>query len=123
MHGPAVLASILPALSCALAHPLRQRDTSDFTITSLNATFPYPYPPYGLDAVDSSVNVGLTYPGADSSLSSTTCSVGWPSGTNPGPTDWTACADAALQFRLPTDGWTSTTNFRVEFWQPSTSDA
>ncbi|KAK6069385.1 hypothetical protein SCUP234_10697 [Seiridium cupressi] len=124
MHGQTIFASLLPVLPLTLAHPLQPRDTSEFTITSLSATFPYPYPPYGLDSVDSFVGVAVTYPDAsstDGATLSTTCRVDWPAGTNPGPTAWAECADPALQFRLPTDGWTGTTNFNVELFQTTTS--
>ncbi|KAI2462820.1 hypothetical protein F4781DRAFT_172355 [Annulohypoxylon bovei var. microspora] len=124
MHSQTIITSLLPLLSLSLALPLEPRDTPEFTLTSLSATFPDPGV-YGVDAVDSFVNVALTYPDASSTSGATldtTCSVNWAYGTNPGPTAWTPCADTAVQFRLPTDGWTSTTNFRVEFWEQLTSD-
>ncbi|KAI1441121.1 hypothetical protein F5Y02DRAFT_422314 [Annulohypoxylon stygium] len=119
MHGQTVITSLLPLLSLSLAAPLQTRDYPDFVLTSLNAIFPYSGV-YGDENVDSFVNVGLTYPDPSSTTGatlSTTCSVNWPSGTAPAPTSWTACANSTVQFRLPTDGWTSTTNFRVEFWE------
>ncbi|KAI1458210.1 hypothetical protein F4805DRAFT_150772 [Annulohypoxylon moriforme] len=117
MYGQAIITSILPLLSLSLALPVEQRDTTEFTLTSLDATFPESGV-YGDENVDSFVNVGLTY----GATLNTTCRVSWPAGTSPGPTAWTACADKDIQFRLPTDGWTSTTNFRVEFWEQLTPD-
>lgn len=125
MHTSVLLTALTTVIPLALAHPLKGRDAQSLTITSLGATFPYPYPPYGLDAVDSHVSVGLSYPdasSADGAALSTTCRVDWPSGTSPGPTEWTACTDTTVQFRLPADGWTSTTNFRVEFWETLTPE-
>ncbi|OTA60670.1 hypothetical protein K449DRAFT_74233 [Hypoxylon sp. EC38] len=124
MHRPTLLPSLLPLLSLAIALPLETRDTPVFNITSLSATFPYPGV-YGVNSVNSFVDVALSY--SDISYTNeetlnTTCRVDWPAGTNPGPTAWTPCADAALQFRLPADGWKSTTNFRVEFWEELTPD-
>ncbi|KAI8623493.1 hypothetical protein F5Y19DRAFT_458329 [Xylariaceae sp. FL1651] len=125
MYASATLSTLLPLLSFSLALPLEARDAPALTITDLRATFPYPYGPYGDNSVNSFVNIVLSYPDTSSTAGttlSTTCSVNWPAGTNPGPTAWTACADLALQFRLPADGWTSTTNFRVELWQTLTSE-
>ncbi|KAI1104091.1 hypothetical protein F4804DRAFT_206239 [Jackrogersella minutella] len=122
MYSSIILTSLLPLLSHAL--PVSPRDAPEFAISSLSATFPYPGV-YGVDSVNSFVNVALTYPDASStngSTLSTSCRVDWPAGTNPGPTAWTPCTDAAVQFRLPADGWTSDTNFRVEFWEQLTSD-
>ncbi|KAK6948490.1 hypothetical protein Daesc_010257 [Daldinia eschscholtzii] len=124
MYKQILLTSTLSLLSPALAFPLERRDTPKFTITSLSATFPYPGV-YGVDSVDSFVNVAVTYPDPSSTSGATlntTCRVDWPAGTNPGPTEWTPCADSALQFRLPTDGWSSTTNFRVELFEELASD-
>ncbi|KAI1410076.1 hypothetical protein F5Y13DRAFT_168293 [Hypoxylon sp. FL1857] len=122
MYKPSVLISFLPILSSALALPLDARDAPVFNITSLSATFPY-HGVYGVDSVNSFVDVALSYPDASSAskpILTTTCRVNWPAGTNPGPTAWTPCANAALQFRLPADGWNSTTNFRAEFWEELT---
>ncbi|KAI0138637.1 hypothetical protein F4776DRAFT_619303 [Hypoxylon sp. NC0597] len=124
MYRSTILPSLLPLLSLALALPLEPRDTPVFNITSLSATFPYPGV-YGVDSVNSFVNVALSYPdisSANEETISTACRVDWPAGTNPGPTAWTPCTDAALQFRLPADGWTGTTSFRVEFWEELTPD-
>ncbi|KAI1747011.1 hypothetical protein F4782DRAFT_522749 [Xylaria castorea] len=121
MHAPAVVWSFIPL---ALALPLESRDAPEFIITDLRATFPYPYPPYGLPSVNSLVDISVTYPDPASSIGNalnTTCSVGWPAGTDPAPTEWTPCASPSLQFRLPANGWTSTTNFTVEFWETLTS--
>ncbi|KAI0835634.1 hypothetical protein F5Y06DRAFT_275916 [Hypoxylon sp. FL0890] len=118
MYRLAILTSVLPLLSPTLALPLEPRDAPVFNITSLSATFPYPGV-YGKPTVDSFVDVAISYPDLSSTnepIINTTCSVNWPAGTDPGPTAWTTCANAALQFRLPEDGWTGTTNFRVEFW-------
>ncbi|KAI4860356.1 hypothetical protein F4820DRAFT_110294 [Hypoxylon rubiginosum] len=124
MHSLTIPTTLLPLLSLALALPLEPRDTPEFTITSLGATLPYPGV-YGLPAVDSHVSIAVTYPDPSSTSGSTlntTCRVDWPSGTNPGPTDWTPCGDPTLQFRLPADGWTSDTNFQVELWETMTSN-
>ncbi|KAI1499409.1 hypothetical protein F5X99DRAFT_389859 [Biscogniauxia marginata] len=124
MHSPIILTSLFSLFSLALALPLEPRDAPEFNITSLSATFPYPGV-YGVDSVNSFVNIALTYPDASSTNGatlSTTCRVDWPAGTNPGPTAWTPCANTALQFRLPADGWTGTTNFRVEVWETLTAD-
>ncbi|KAI1660149.1 hypothetical protein F4813DRAFT_351125 [Daldinia decipiens] len=124
MYKQTILTSVLSLLSPALALPLEPRDTPEFTITSLGATFPYPGV-YGVDSVNSFVNVAVTYPDASSTSDATlntTCRVDWPAGTNPGPTEWTACANPALQFRLPADGWTATTNFRVELFEELASN-
>ncbi|OTB09231.1 hypothetical protein M426DRAFT_316520 [Hypoxylon sp. CI-4A] len=117
MYTSTILASLLSLTSLALARPVETRDEAQFTITSLGATFPYPGV-YGVDAVDSYVNVGLSYPdaSANGSILSTTCEVAWPKGTTPGPTEWTPCANTAVQFRLPADGWIGNTNFKAEFW-------
>lgn len=125
MHTSTALISLLPILSLALAHPLRPRDGPEFNITSLSATFPYPQSPFGVDSVDSFVNIAVTYTdvsSTDAAPLSTTCRVDWAAGNAPGPTAWTPCADPTLQFRLPADGWTSTTNFRVELWEELTPE-
>lgn len=113
--------SVLPL---ALALPLESRDVAaQFTITDLQATFPYPEGPYGDPEVDSFVNIHVTYPdpASDSGATlSTPCSVSWPRGTDPGPTDWSVCDDPSVQFRLPSDGWVRTTNFTAEIWQTLT---
>ncbi|KAI1403218.1 hypothetical protein F4819DRAFT_236757 [Hypoxylon fuscum] len=124
MHTSTILTSLLPLSSLALALPLESRDAPEFTLTSLSATFPYPGV-YGVDEVDSFVDISLTYPdssSANGATLTTTCGVNWPKGTTPGPTAWTPCANTALQFRLPADGWTSNTNFRVEVWETLTAD-
>ncbi|KAI1764176.1 hypothetical protein GGR53DRAFT_330257 [Hypoxylon sp. FL1150] len=116
--------TILPLLSLALALPLEPRDDPKFTINSLSATFPYPGV-YGKPTVNSFVNIAVAYPDPSSTSGATlntTCSVSWPEGTAPGPTAWTPCGDSALQLRLPTEGWTSTTNFEVELWETTTTD-
>ncbi|KAH6646226.1 hypothetical protein BKA67DRAFT_96879 [Truncatella angustata] len=125
MHSSGILTSVLAVVPLALSHPLNTRDAQDFTITSLSATFPYPYPPYGLDSVDSFVSIAVSYPDVSSTSGgtlSTTCRVDWPAGTSPGSTNWTTCGDGALQFRLPADGWTSTTNFGVELFETVSAD-
>ncbi|KAI1468601.1 uncharacterized protein F4812DRAFT_423786 [Daldinia caldariorum] len=124
MYKQTILTSVLSLLSPALALPLEPRDTPEFKITSLGATFPYPGV-YGVDSVNSFVNIAVTYPDPSSTSGATldtTCRVDWPAGTNPGPTEWTPCANPALQFRLPADGWTSYTNFRVELFEELASD-
>lgn len=119
MYSPTILTSPLTLLSFALAASHKLFDGPEFTITTLSATFPSTGPD-GLDPVNSFVDIALTYPDNDAVLS-TTCRVDWPAGTQPGPTAWTPCANRALQFRFPADGWTSTTNFRVEVWETLTS--
>ncbi|KAI0466928.1 hypothetical protein F4859DRAFT_526201 [Xylaria cf. heliscus] len=121
MHTPIIVWSFIPITFAAALH---SRDAPEFTITDLGATFPYPFPPYGLPSVNSFVEISVTYPDPTSSVGTTlntTCSVGWPEGTDPGPTEWTLCASPSLQFRLSPDGWTSTTNFTVELWETLTS--
>lgn len=111
------------ALPLASAHPVEPRDAPQFVITDLGATFPYPNSPYGVPSVDSVLTISVTYPDPSSpteSTLSTTCSLNWPKGTDPAPTAWTPCVDPALQLRLPTDGWTRTTNFTVELWETLT---
>ncbi|KAJ8115614.1 hypothetical protein ONZ43_g4629 [Nemania bipapillata] len=112
------------ALPAAFTHPLKSRDAPEFVITDLGATFPYPQGPYGVPSVNSNLVISVTYPDPSSTTGatlSTTCSLNWPKGTDPAPTEWTPCADPALQFRLPADGWTSTTNFTVELWETLTA--
>ncbi|EMR72649.1 hypothetical protein UCREL1_295 [Eutypa lata UCREL1] len=124
MHGPAFVTSLLPLFSLALATPFKRQDFFEFNITSLSATFPYPGP-YGVDSVDSFVRIAVTWPESTSTESgtvSTTCEVDWDAGVTPGPTDWTPCANTTLQFRLPADGWTSTTNFRVQLYESLTPE-
>lgn len=120
MYAHTLAWSLLPL---ALALPLESRDeAAQFVITALGARFPYPGV-YGVDAVDSFVNIQVTYPdpASDSGATlSTSCSVNWPKGTDPGPTDWSVCADPSVQFRLPSDGWTRDTNFNAEIWQTLT---
>lgn len=119
--------SLLPlalALPLASAHPVERQQGSQFVITNLGATFPYPNSPYGVPAIDSFVTISVNYPDPSSPTESTldtTCTLRWPRGTDPGPTAWTPCADPALQFRLPVNGWTSTTNFAVELWETLTT--
>ena len=124
MHGPAFATSLLPLFSLALATPFKRQDFFEFNITSLSATFPYPGP-YGVDSVDSFVRIAVTWPesmSTESGTVSTTCEVDWEAGVTPGPTDWTPCANTTLQFRLPADGWTSTTNFRVQLYESLTPE-
>ncbi|KAI0403088.1 hypothetical protein F4802DRAFT_323743 [Xylaria palmicola] len=112
------------SLPLAYALPLEPRDAPEFTITGLSATFPYPSSPYGDPTVDSHLDISVTYPDPASSTGatlSTTCSLNWPEGTDPAPTAWTPCADPSLQFRLPAEGWTSTTKFTVELWEELTA--
>lgn len=126
MYTLSILKSLLPLLPLTLALPLESRDTTpQFNITSLGATFPYPGV-YGVDSVNSYVNIAVSYPDSsstnESAVLSTSCRVDWPAGTTPGPTSWAPCTDTALQFRLPAEGWTSYTNFRVELWEQLKSD-
>lgn len=124
MFKLAIPTTLLPLLSLALALPLEPRDAPEFTITSLSATFPYPGV-YGKPTVYSFVDLKVTYPdpsSASGATLNTTCRVDWAEGTNPGPTSWTPCADEALQLRLPTEGWNSTTKFEVELWETMTSN-
>ncbi|KAI1339093.1 hypothetical protein F5Y15DRAFT_384773 [Xylariaceae sp. FL0016] len=119
MHTSIALIGILPSLSFGLALPLQARDTSEFNITGLSATFPYPGFD-GVDEVDSYVSISVSYPApasTDGAALSTTCRVDWAKGTDPGPTEWTPCVDTSMQFRLPADGWTNDENFRVELWE------
>ncbi|KAI1160049.1 hypothetical protein F5B18DRAFT_634295 [Nemania serpens] len=126
MHTASAMRSLFPlafALPLASAHPVEPRDAPQFVITDLGATFPYPNSPYGVPSVDSVLTISVTYPDPSSpteSTLSTTCSLNWPKGTDPAPTAWTPCVDPALQLRLPTDGWTRTTNFTVELWETLT---
>ncbi|KAI2629553.1 hypothetical protein GGR54DRAFT_585591 [Hypoxylon sp. NC1633] len=118
------ITSLLTLLPLGLALPLEPRDAPEFNITGLSATFPYPGV-YGDTSVNSYVNIALAYPDAssiDGSTLTTTCRVDWPAGTNPGPTVWTPCADPSMQFRLPAEGWSSNTNFRVEVWETLTPE-
>ncbi|KAI0183258.1 hypothetical protein EV127DRAFT_447654 [Xylaria flabelliformis] len=111
---------VWPFVPLTFAFPLEPRGAPEFVITNLGATFPYPIPPYGLPSVNSFIDISVTYPDPTSSTGNnlnTTCSAVWPEGTDPAPVDWTACASSSLQFRLPADGWTSTTNFTVELWE------
>ncbi|KAI0101925.1 hypothetical protein GGR51DRAFT_528955 [Nemania sp. FL0031] len=113
------------SLPLAFAHPLKSRDGPEFVITDLRATFPYKSGPYGDPSVNSVLTISVTYPDPSSTTGatlSTTCSLNWPEGTDPAPTEWTACADPTLQFRLPSDGFTSTTRFTVELWETLTAD-
>ncbi|KAI1118099.1 hypothetical protein F5Y14DRAFT_401059 [Nemania sp. NC0429] len=126
MHNAATMRSLFSlalALPLASALPVEPRDAPQFVITDLKATFPYPDGPYGVPAVDSFVNMAVTYPDPSSPTTATTttsCRLAWPRGIDPGPTAWTPCADPALQVRLPADGWTRTTNFTVELWETLT---
>ncbi|KAI0179590.1 hypothetical protein GGR52DRAFT_570470 [Hypoxylon sp. FL1284] len=124
MHSLAIPTTLLPLLSLALGRPLEPRDTAEFTITSLSGTFPSP-PPYGVPSVNSSVSIAVTYPDPSSATGATldtSCKVGWPAGTTPGPTAWTPCDDSTLQFRMTADGWTSYANFEVELWETMTAE-
>lgn len=97
MHTSTILTSLLPLSSLALALPLESRDAPEFTLTSLSATFPYPGV-YGVDEVDSFVDISLTYPdssSANGATLTTTCGVNWPKGTTPGPT---AVSNATCHF-------------------------
>ncbi len=122
MHTPTLLASGLSLLSLAIALPLESRATYEFDITALSASLPVDGV-YGTGPRDSPISITVTYPDAsssDDSTLSTTCNYVWPSGTSPGPTDWTPCDNADLQWRLPANGWTSRTNYRVEVYQTLT---
>ncbi|KAI0878533.1 hypothetical protein GGS24DRAFT_443242 [Hypoxylon argillaceum] len=127
MHASSTMRSFIPValtLPLAFAYPLESRDTPQFVITDLGATFPYPNSPYGDPSVNSNLVISVTYPDSSSTTGATlntTCSLNWPEGTDPAPTEWAPCADPLLQLRLPADGWTSTTNFTVELWETLTA--
>ncbi|KAI0481071.1 hypothetical protein GGR56DRAFT_303715 [Xylariaceae sp. FL0804] len=124
MHQFTALTSLLALAPVGFAAPFAPVlvQTSDFNITALSATLPEDGP-YGSGPIASSMSITLSYPSSsDAAISTTTCSTSWASGDSPGPTDWSDCADASLSWRLPTDGWTSQTNFRVEVFQTLSSD-
>ncbi|KAI0383664.1 hypothetical protein F5Y04DRAFT_269928 [Hypomontagnella monticulosa] len=121
MHSQNILTRLLPLFSLGLALPLEARDATDFNITSLSATFPYPGV-YGVDSVNSFVEIALSYPdpaSSDASLT-TTCRVDWPAGTPPAATAWAACADPDVVFRIAS--LTSTNNFSVGVFQQRSVD-
>ncbi|KAI1359935.1 hypothetical protein F5Y08DRAFT_318346 [Xylaria arbuscula] len=122
MHA---ITSLIPLLPLALALPHHSRQvTNEFDLTELHGTFPTSGV-YGTGPIDSSLSVTVTYPDPSSTTGarlSTTCSYAWPASIGPGPTDWTTCTDASVQWRLPADSWTSYGNYRVEVYQTLTSD-
>ncbi|CAJ2513296.1 Uu.00g014150.m01.CDS01 [Anthostomella pinea] len=119
MYTPTTLTSLFTLIPLALALPLEQRDTQVFNITLLSATVPEGGP-YGSGPIDSHISVSLAYEDATGAAQSTTCSYDWPASIAPGPTDWTACADDTMTWRLPADGWTSTADYLVEFYKQTT---
>jgi hypothetical protein len=123
MHAFNKLTPLLPLFHFALALPHEKRTSHEFDITSLSGKFPSTGP-YGTGPIDSSLSITITYPNPSVSGSnlSTTCSYAWPASVNPGPTDWTVCADPSVQWRLPADGWTSSRNYRVEIYQTLSTD-
>ncbi|KAI1264920.1 hypothetical protein F5Y18DRAFT_71007 [Xylariaceae sp. FL1019] len=118
--------TLIPSLlGLALAKPISRQSSPTFTITDLSATYPYPFPPYGLDEVDSHLTISVTYPTVSdpTATTSTTCTISWPKGTPPAPSStWTPCSDPTLEFRLPVSGWSSDTHFTVEFWETTSSE-
>ncbi|KAI0903225.1 hypothetical protein F4823DRAFT_308242 [Ustulina deusta] len=118
------LTPILSLLPLALSIPHGRQVIHEFDLTELHGSFPTPGV-YGTGAIASSLSITVTYPDSSSTSGAnltTTCSYAWSASTGPGPTDWTACGDASVQWRLPTDGWSSDGNFRVELYQTLTAD-
>lgn len=127
MRASASSLALLPLAGFVLAHPatrsslaLRQT-TPEFEITALSENLPVG-PPYGTGDIATTLALTVSYPdpaGTDATLS-TTCSYTWPVGVLSG-TDWTPCADPALQWRLPAANYTSGTNFLVELFETVTA--
>ncbi|KAI0123925.1 hypothetical protein BJ170DRAFT_637589 [Xylariales sp. AK1849] len=113
MHTSTLLSTMLTLASSVLAQQ------PQFEITALTSSLPVG-PPYGTGNIDFSIRITVTYPEPTfltNETLSTTCSHIWPAGTSPGPTDWAACQDALVQWRLPSDGWTNDANYKVEFFE------
>lgn len=127
MRASALKLAIVALAGSTVAHPtttssigLRQTD-AQFEITSLSEDLPVG-PPYGTGDIATTLTLTISYPdphGAGGILS-TTCSYTWPVGVLNG-TDWTNCADPALQWRLPVADYTSGTNFLVELFESLTT--
>ncbi|TGJ88467.1 hypothetical protein E0Z10_g331 [Xylaria hypoxylon] len=124
MRAISTITPIVSLLPLALSIPHGRQVLHEFDITELQGTFPT-NGVYGTGPIDSSLSITVTYPDPSSTGGAnltTTCSYAWPASPGPGPTDWTVCQDPSVQWRLPTNGWTSYTNYRVELYQTLTAD-
>lgn len=125
MHTSSMLTSPLALSALALAVPLQPRAIQTLNITGLDATLPQ-NGPYGTGPIDSSLNITIVYADTssdnDSATLTTDCSYGWLASDTPGPFDWTPCVDSALEWRLPSDGFINSRNYRVEVFQTLTTD-
>lgn len=126
MHPSALKLAVVALAGSISAHPTinsphgpRQTD-AQFGITSLSENLPVG-PPYGTGDIATTLTLTISYPDPSgaSGVLSTTCSYTWPVGVLHG-TDWTKCADPALQWRLPVANYTSGTNFLVELFESLT---
>ncbi|KAI0432732.1 hypothetical protein F5Y09DRAFT_339287 [Xylaria sp. FL1042] len=118
------LTSIISLLPLALSIPHGRQVLHEFDLTGLYGSFPTAGV-YGTGPINSSLSVTITYPDPSSTSGAnltTSCYYAWPASISPGPTDWTACEDPSVQWRLPSKGWTSYGNYRVEFYQTLTAD-
>ena len=123
MHTLSVLSFILPAL-LSRAATVEPRTTYEFDITALSASLPVDGV-YGTGPRDAPISITVTYPDPSSTSGgtlSTTCDHLWPASTPPSPFEWTPCADPALQWHLPADGWTNAGNYRVDLYQTLEAD-
>lgn len=119
--------NLLPLGGRILARPatgsslgLRQT-TTQFEITALSQNLPVG-PPYGTGDIATTLALTVSYPDSmgTNAILSTTCNYTWPVGVLNG-TDWTQCADPALQWRLPAAEYTSGTHFVVELFETVTA--
>lgn len=119
-----MLASFLPVLPLSLAAAVARQTTYEFEITALSASLPV-NGVYGTGPRDAPISITVTYPDPSSpngGTLSTTCSHLWPASIPPSPTEWAPCADSALQWRLPAEGWTSAGNYRVDLYETLNAD-
>lgn len=124
-YAPGLILStlVVPSFSHPTSRlPLGLRQAApQFEITALSENLPVG-PPYGTGDIETTLTLTIAYPdpiGTDATLS-TTCSYTWPVGVLNG-TNWTACGDPALEWRLPASNYTSGTNFLVELFETITA--
>ncbi|KAI1157583.1 hypothetical protein F5B18DRAFT_644539 [Nemania serpens] len=114
MHIISSIASCFIVIPLAHSLPQKHQPKHEFQITALNGKFPV-NGPYGTGPIQSSLSVTITYPGSSKggAALTTTCDHSWPASTHPGATDWTACQNSSVQWRLPAAGFSCSAGFHA----------
>ncbi|KAI1269275.1 hypothetical protein F5Y18DRAFT_439816 [Xylariaceae sp. FL1019] len=120
MQAWSVLLAGLAMLSSAAARIDDYPAAHEFAITSLTGKFQASGSAAG-SPFDAALQITLNYTmdpaAAEGETVDTICNLGWDKAEGPGPTNWTLCDTPAVQWRLPSEGWSSTHNFHVDVFQ------